>query len=130
MGASRPLGKEVVVSELTLNRRDYPNDVVCLNVRGEIEAANFVDFDDEVHDIIDEGAQALIIDLSRVSYMTSAGIGVLVGAHKDMTNDNKKVVFVRPRPEVMAVLESTKLDQLFIIVETQEQALEFTRQEA
>ena len=116
------------MSELTLSRRDYANGVVALSVRGEVEGTNFSELDDEVHDIIDEGANALIIDLSRVTYMTSAGIGVLVGARSEMNEEGKAVIFVRPRPEVMAVIETTKLDQILTIVDSLEAALEFTRQ--
>lgn len=65
----------------------------------------------------------LIIDVSDMPYIDSAGIGCLVGAHVSRENSGRKLVIVGANERLLTSLKVTKVDQLFVLAPTVEQAL-------
>jgi len=65
---------------------------------------------------IEKGSKNLIIDLAKVEYVTSWGIGILVHAYTTCVNRNVKFNITNVNENVMHVLHQTKLDTLFQIV--------------
>lgn len=65
---------------------------------------------------IEKGSKNLIIDLAKVEYVTSWGIGILVLAYTTCVNRNVKFNITNVNENVMHVLHQTKLDTLFQIV--------------
>jgi anti-sigma B factor antagonist len=61
------------------------------------------------------GTQDIVVDLSGIEFVDSAGIGVLVSVFKAARASGKTVKFVVSRPGVVSVLELIKLDQIFDI---------------
>jgi anti-anti-sigma factor len=56
-------------------------------------------------------------------YIDSAGIGCLVGAHISRENSGRKLVLVGANDRLLTSLKVTKVDQLFVLAPTVEQAL-------
>ncbi len=69
-----------------------------------------------------ENIYDLIIDLSNVNYISSRGLGILVDIHKKCQK-NGKLVLCGISEEVMSVFKLTVLNNYFIIVDDQEEAL-------
>jgi len=65
----------------------------------------------------------LIIDVSDMPYIDSAGIGCLVGAHVSRENSGRRLVLVGANDRLLTSLKVTKVEQLFTLVPTVEQAL-------
>ncbi|WP_323751029.1 STAS domain-containing protein [Marinobacter sp.] len=76
---------------------------------------------DEAHkrlqSLIAEGKNRLVIDLGSMQFMDSSGLAVLVGAWKTVRNDGGKVHLVSPSPSIRALLELTRLHEIFEIFE-------------
>jgi anti-sigma B factor antagonist len=66
---------------------------------------------------------ALVLDLSQLDYMDSTGVGVLVGALKRFSIDNRSILLAAPQRRILAGLRVTHLDTLFRIFDTLDQAL-------
>jgi anti-sigma B factor antagonist len=64
-----------------------------------------------------EGASDVTVDLSRVEFVDSAGVGLLVALFKAMRLKGGRVRYSRLRPGVRSVLEIIRLDRIFEIVE-------------
>ena len=64
----------------------------------------------------------VILDLSRVDFMASIGIGAIVSAVKSMKLRNSKMVLLNPQPFVAAVLERTLIHTVVPIVQNFEDA--------
>lgn len=60
-----------------------------------------------------DGTQDVVVDLSGVDFVDSAGVGVLVSIFKAARAGGRTVKFVASRPGVVSVLELIKLDQIF-----------------
>jgi anti-anti-sigma factor len=59
----------------------------------------------EVRRLIGLGPQLLALDLEQLAYMSSAGVRVLMIAHKGMKDLGGKVALLRLQPQIKKVLE-------------------------
>ena len=67
--------------------------------------------------------KAAIIDLTQVGIITSLGIGLLVSIARSMHSLKLGLVMVVGPTHVRDVLEMTKMDSVFPLAETREEAL-------
>jgi anti-sigma B factor antagonist len=77
-----------------------------------------------------DGRTDLVIDLSNLEFVDSAGLGVLVGIYKRVTQRGRRVAVAGAQPYVSRVMKIIKLDQVFESFEDVPSALaEFLRSE-
>ncbi len=69
------------------------------------------------------GARRVVVDLSDVTFLDSRGLGVLVAAWKKCRESGASLDLVVAKPQVAKVLEITRLDDMFTIFPTLEEAL-------
>lgn len=67
--------------------------------------------------------QGLILDLDRVDFIDSTGLGVLVGAAKRMRMNEGLMRIVCSQAHLNELFELTRLNEVFDIYETLEEAL-------
>jgi len=60
-----------------------------------------------------EGRSNLVLDLSSLEFVDSAGLGVLVGIYKRVKQRGCRVAVAAVRPYVVRVMKVIKLDQVF-----------------
>jgi anti-sigma B factor antagonist len=66
----------------------------------------------------------VVVDLSRLSFIDSTGLNVLVDAYKRLTTSGHQMTLRAPARRVMAVLEITGLDAVLNIERTTDAARE------
>lgn len=71
-----------------------------------------------------DGVTDLILDLGRVEFIDSFGLGVLVGALKRVRGVDGRLVVVAAEPRVVNVMRVTGLDSVFELVATLDAAVE------
>lgn len=67
-------------------------------------------------------SKAVAVDLSAVSYIDSSGIAALVEGFQQARGKNQKFALIAVSPAVMAVLELARLDRVFPLHPTLEDA--------
>jgi anti-sigma B factor antagonist len=85
---------------------------------GEIDLATVSLLTSTLTDTLQAGAQHVTVDLTHVTYIDSAGLGALVGAHKRLRAAGGSLVIRCQQPRVLRLLTITGLTKLFTIVET------------
>lgn len=93
-------------------------NLVFLDFRGCIVGKVVGDLDVLSADVINarfrllfrQGRHAMVMDLSEVHYVDSAGIGVLVGINSWLERYDRKLYLYRPTPPVEKLLESMGID--------------------
>jgi anti-anti-sigma factor len=90
---------------------------VELHVKGRLDSYWATHFQDTVNDLIREGAHQIRLNLAGVSYLSSAGIGVLVAGHKQMQSLRGKLAIVNPSDAVKEVLDATRLTAFLAVEE-------------
>lgn len=69
----------------------------------------------------------VVLDLSRVEYVPSLALGALVSLLRRLKGDGRRLLLVGIHPEVRATLAVTRLDKLFEIRTSLEEALNHLR---
>lgn len=83
-----------------------------LAVSGELDVATTPRVRNEIVRLVADGATRLVLDLSRVDFIDSFGLGVLVGALKRVRTHGGEMRVVITEPRVLAVVELTGLDRV------------------
>jgi anti-sigma B factor antagonist len=65
--------------------------------------------------VLKEGQSSITLDLSRVTFLDSTGLGVLITALKRCRSAEGDLVLVTAQPNVLKVLEITGLDDVFSV---------------
>ena len=85
-----------------------------LEVEGEVDMDSAPALRDALMKTI-RGSPLLRVDLSRVSYLDSSGIAVLIEGYKASQEAGTAFRLLNPSPQVRAVIELAQLNQLFAI---------------
>ena len=90
--------------------------VPVLLVNGEIDVASAPEFHASLSDLIGQEPEVLIVDLSEVTFIDSTGLGVLVGAEKQMRDAGQALRLVVTQPQITRLLELTGLNEVFTVL--------------
>ena len=67
--------------------------------------------------------KSLVVDLSQVDYMDSSGVATLVEALQTARRNSTKMVLCCMKERVRSIFEIARLDSVFTIVDSRDQAL-------
>ena len=112
------------MSELTIDVKDAPvAGAKYLTCAGEIDAHTCGQMDTAFTTALDEGTRYIIVDLSRVSYMASRGLGVFLNARKLLESRGGNLILVAPNDIVESTIGVLGFDSIFTIVATEAEAV-------
>nr|WP_188828209.1 STAS domain-containing protein [Nocardia camponoti] len=86
--------------------------VTVLTVSGEVDLATAPALDAAIESILSAKPDALVIDLTAVGFLASAGMATLVAAHQRAGGDTA-IAVVADGPATSRQLKMTSLDQVF-----------------
>jgi anti-sigma B factor antagonist len=87
-----------------------------LRLIGPITITNFFEFQSLIRS---STAPHLLLDLSQVPYIDSAGIGALVGAYVSHEKDGRSLALVGVNSRVRDALMVTRVEQFFKLYDTE-----------
>ncbi|MEX0686389.1 MAG: STAS domain-containing protein [Balneolales bacterium] len=90
------------------------------NIMGGPEA---VSLHEKLHEIIDQGKMNIVVDLSRVKFMNSSGLGMLIGALTTMRNAGGDLRIANATDKIESLLIITKLITVFQHYRTLDEAI-------
>ena len=94
-----------------------------VEISGRVDSTNASQLGDALNEQIDAGRHHLVVDLSRVEYISSAGLRELVAALKKVKALNGDLRLATPSERVREVLTLAGLDAIFQIFPTQVEAV-------
>src|SRR5439155_15242344 len=92
-----------------------------LTLSGPLTASNASIFQNAMRR--EEPADTVILDLSQVPYIDSAGLGLLVTAHVSRQKSGRKIVLSGINQRVQRLFEITRVASLFLIFSSPEEAV-------
>jgi anti-sigma B factor antagonist len=92
------------------------DDYRVLRLNGPVTISNFFQFQSLVRG---NTSRKLILDLSGVPYIDSAGIGALVGAYVNHQKDGRSLALVGVSKRVRDALQVTRVEQFFTFFDTE-----------
>lgn len=100
------------------------NDHMVLQLSGEIDASNSVDLDAAIQEILDKNAKKILVDGSKLDYISSAGLGVFMSYLEEFQEKSVRIVIFGLLEKVHQVFVILGLDKLITIKNTKQDALE------
>jgi len=101
--------EKLVISEERL-RGDTPVSVITL--RGTVETTNAAGLEDTLQRVIDDRCYRIVVDLSDVSYVSSAGWGIFISEIKRIRRNGGDIKLAAMRPEVREVFELLEFNSI------------------
>jgi anti-sigma B factor antagonist len=105
---------------------------VLMRVSGEIDMATAPRLRQHVLTVTARRPEGLVLDLDRVDFIDSTGLGVIVGAAKRMRMMNGALHIVCSQPHLNELFALTRLNEVFDLFETLDEAfadVEFDREQ-
>ncbi len=110
------------MADLEVTSKACPGKVIYVSLKGFLDAHTFERLDKTISGFFNQGNYRLIVDLSGVGYIGSAGAGVFIGALGKARDHQGDLIFLTPSPAVQEVLDLLGLTQIFRIAKTLEEA--------
>jgi anti-sigma B factor antagonist len=105
----RPESRATTTSFVQSDREGIPT----VEVAGDVDVATSAAFRAALHEALDRGDGNLVVDLARLDFIDSSGLGVLVGTLKRARERGGSVRIENPAPSARKILAITGLLELF-----------------
>jgi anti-anti-sigma factor len=110
----RKVAVTVLVQEFHITE-DQVEDRVVVHLHGELDVSSCGVLRARLGSLIDRGVRDLMVDLSGISFIDSAELGVLIGALKRLQSEDGRLSLTSPSRGVRKVLEITGLNTILEI---------------
>ena len=98
-------------------------DRLVVDVDGQLVVSNRQEFKQLVLDEVDQGVRLVVIDFTKSAYIDSSGLGALVSLGKRIREAGGELRLAALNEELRTLFELTRLDSLFPVFATREDAL-------
>lgn len=100
-----------------------PSPPNVLPLEGQIDLHVSAKVARAIAELVREKPARLVIDLSRVSYLDSSGLAVLINGMRDVEDYGGIFILAGVRDEVRPIFETARLDNFFILCPSVDEAL-------
>ena len=97
--------------DLSLSTRTV-SDHTVLQVGGEVDVYTAPKLRERISELLDGGIGAVVVDLGRVDFMDSTGLGVLVGGFRKSRTVGASFGVVCGKESLLKIFRITGLDQV------------------
>ena len=97
--------------------------VTGLVLVGRLDESTAPALSDEISRLLGTGVTKFVIDLARLDFMSSAGLGIFVGAAQSVREKKGDIKLARPTAFVQRLLGVMGFDDLFQVFDSSESAV-------
>ena len=108
--------------DLTLTTREVEGRTVVA-VGGEVDVYTAPKLRDKITELVSSGQHYLVIDLEKVDFLDSTGLGVLVGGLKKVRAQEGTMTLVCSQDRLLKIFRITGLAKVFTIHDSEAAAL-------
>lgn len=109
--------------DLMLNEYSAAAGVTVVEVSGEIDVYTAPRLREKLISLVDAGSYHLIVDMERVEFLDSTGLGVLVGGLKRVRAHDGSIDLVCTQGRILKIFRITGLSKVFDIYDSVGDAL-------
>ncbi|MGF1516348.1 MAG: STAS domain-containing protein [Nodosilinea sp.] len=102
------------------------SDIRVIEPIGILDSTKAEEFRQSVEDLLKNGAETILVDLTDITFIDSSGLGTLVVLLKEIRGLNRSLCLCSINDQVRMLFELTSMDRVFEIYEDR-QAFENTR---
>ncbi len=108
---------------LVIDVENLSQQYIALRVSGEIDAYTAPKFREQMSEAESREPAGLIVDLRKVRYLDSTGLGVMMGAAKRARERGCSLVVICTNEHILRILKISGLTELIIVAANQEEAV-------
>ena len=97
--------------------------ITVVTVEGEIDVYTSIELRNEVKSIIDDGSKILIMDLGKVTYMDSSGLGTLVSILQRLKKESGTLKLIKVTTNIKKIFELTRLTRYFEMYDSEDECV-------
>ncbi|MDP8978063.1 MAG: STAS domain-containing protein [Actinomycetota bacterium] len=109
--------------ELSLNHRDE-GPVTILEVAGEVDVYTAPKLRERLIELVQDGRHHVVVDMTKVEFLDSTGLGVLVGGLKRVRSHDGSLRLVCDKERILKIFRITGLTKVFPIHDSLDEALQ------
>ena len=109
--------------DIRVQVRESDDEAYVVELSGEIDVYTSPKVKDAIGELIDEGHYNLVINLEKVRYIDSTGLGVLIGGLKRVREYGGSVNLVCTNPQIKKIFDITGLVKIFGIFDSEDAAM-------
>src|SRR5438094_1342275 len=94
-----------------------------LSLRGEIDVYTAPRLRQAIIDLVEGGATRIVVDMERVDFLDSTGLGVLVGGLKRVKDKDGSMKLVANQDRILKIFDITGLSKVFPMFASLDEAL-------
>jgi anti-sigma B factor antagonist len=113
---------------ITIHTKQVNDHCAAVDLDGRLDASNAQTLKESLEQLIDGGITQLVVDLTKVPFIDSAGLAALVSTLKATRRAGGNVLLTGVQPQARTVFSLTMLDQVFAIHPSVEDALDSLEQ--
>jgi anti-sigma B factor antagonist len=96
----------------------------ALDLEGEVDVYTAPLLRQQIMDQVDGGVKNLIVNLTKVEYLDSTGLGILIGGVKRLKEQGGSLKLVGPSARITRIFEITGLNKIFDVYASEAEALQ------
>jgi anti-sigma B factor antagonist len=98
---------------------------VVIEFKGDIVGGpHAIKFREDLHELIEQGKTNVIVNLGKVKFMNSSGLGILIGALTTMKKADGKLVICEANKKIESLLMMTQLIKVFEHYQSLDEAID------
>ena len=102
--------------EISINTHE--NKFMVLEINGEVDAYTAQDLDKTLQDLLSKGNPQIVLNVSKLTYISSAGIRTILYAHQEAVQLGGEVKLMGPTDQVRRTFEIAGIFDIIQIIDT------------
>ena len=95
-----------------------------VSLTGKMDVSLSVTIEQELEELVESGANNLILEISGVEYLSSSGIRVFISIMRKVKGKQGKIVLAQVPETIKKILKTVDLEDLFEVYDSIDKALE------
>ncbi len=111
------------MNDFTVRRKDA-DDISVVYLKGYLDAHTAQDFEDALQELVDQDRVKIVVNLSELDYISSAGLGVFMGFIEDIRKKQGDIKIAEASDKVYRVFDLLGFPVLYEIFNKETEAVE------
>ena len=110
------------MSDFAVHRKDI-DEISVLNIEGYLDAHTAPAFENAIKQLVDEDRNKIIVNFEKLSYISSAGLGVFMGFIEDIRVKEGDIKMSNMTEKVFKIFDLLGFPSLYEIVDEENEAV-------
>ncbi|UCF05483.1 MAG: anti-sigma factor antagonist [bacterium] len=120
------IGKEDEMEQFVVGEpRRLEDGFYMIELEGDLDTKGALVMEDLLTQLLEQKMYSVVLDFKKVPFVSSAGVGMLLGMVSSLRDEGGDVKFINVTPKIISVLRLLNLDDFFAIKEFEGSIIEY-----